>query len=256
MKQMLCNKKYSGIFWAIILAGIFVGISLFGMQIFSGAQWYLFSSTLRYVFGFIILFLIKKIYGRTMKEVLSMKGSKIALAAGIGFLFYFLYFILRLCLGMQAISGLTAGIFLSKIILQQIATGFYEELNYRALILEGYFYGTQNVKNKLLYAFISFVLFGAVHVVSGWNTYAFLMSGAIGFVFAVMYLKSRNILLPMILHFIYDIFANLQDYVEWNNSTLFINLCSICDIVLVIMFVVSFVMLLGKDHLSIMEQKA
>ena len=35
------------------------------------------------------------------------------------------------------LSGIGAGV--SRIILQQIATGFYEELNYRFLILEGYF---------------------------------------------------------------------------------------------------------------------
>lgn len=247
MKKILCNKKYAGILWAIVIASVFVGISLWGMQFLSGTPWFIFSSILRFVFGFIILYTVKKIYGRPIKDVLSIKGSKLALVAGSGFVVYFLYYLLVCCSGIKSITGLTVGLFISKIVLQQIATGFYEELNYRVLVLEGYFYGTKDVKNKLIYAFTSFLLFGAVHVVNGWNTYAFLQTGAIGFAFAVMYLKSRNILLPMILHFIYDIFANLTDYTEWNNSTFFVNLNSIFEIALIIMFVISLVILLRKE---------
>lgn len=82
MKQMLYNKKYSGIILAIIIASVFVGISLCMRQVLSGAFWFLFSSILRVVFGFIILFLLKKIYGRSIKDVLSIKGSKMVLVKG------------------------------------------------------------------------------------------------------------------------------------------------------------------------------
>lgn len=163
-----------------------------------------------------------------------MKGSKHALVAGSGFVVYFIYYLFVWCSGIKSIMGLTIGLFISRVILQQIATGFYEELNYRVLILEGYFYGAQNTKNKLMYGFVSFLLFGAVHVVNGWSTYSFLQTGIIGFAFAVMYLKSRNILLPMLLHFVYDIFAVMTDYIEWNNSTLFVNMNSIFEIVLIL----------------------
>ena len=99
------------------------------------------------------------------------------------------------------------------------------------------------------YDFTSFFLFGAVHVVTGLNMYRFLQTGTIGFAFAVIYLKSGNVLIPMILHFLYDIFANLTDYATWNNSPLFINLNSIFDIVLLLLFVTSLLLLLrkGKD---------
>lgn len=171
IKQILYNKKYSGILWAIIVGGIFTGISLGMRQVLSGNSWYLFNSILRLLFGFIILFVAKKIYGRTVKDVLSINGSKTALIAGSAFLFYFVYYVIAVCLGIKSITGLTIGLLISRLILQQISTGFYEELNYRVLILEGYFYGTQNIKNKLLYAFLSFVFFGAVHIVNGWDTY-------------------------------------------------------------------------------------
>lgn len=116
--------------------------------------------------------------------------------------------------------------------------------------MEGYFYSTQNSKNKLIYGFISFLLFGAGHVVNGWSTYSFLQTGAIGFSFAVMYLKSGNIVIPMILHFIYDVFANLTGYVEWNKSTLFVNMNSLFDLMLIVMFVISFVILLMESKMD------
>lgn len=244
--KILCNKKYSGILWAILLASVFVGISLGVNQFLKGTAWYIFSSLLRFIFGFIILFIVKKLYGRPIKEVLSIKGSKKALIAGSGFIIFFLYYLIVWCSGIESITGLTIGLLISKVILQQIATGFYEELNYRVLVLEGYFYGAQNIRNKLLYGFMSFLLFGAVHVVDGWSTYRFLQTGVIGFVFAVMYLKSRNILLPMILHFIYDIFANLAAFIQWNDSPLFVNMNSVFSIMLGVMFVISFILLLRR----------
>ena len=59
----------------------------------------------------------------------------------------------------------------------------------------------------------------------------------------------------MILHFIYDVFANLTSYIEWNNSTLFVTMNSMFDIMLIIMFVISFIMLLvytkrDKDNIA------
>ena len=250
MRNIWCNKQYSGILWAITLACIFVAISLWGVQFLSGVPWYIFSSALRFIFGFIILFVVNKLYDRPFKDVLSMKRNKAAFLAGSGFVVFFIYYLLVWCSGIASIAGLTSGLFISKIILQQIATGFYEELNYRVLVLEGYFHGAQNTKNRLLYGFVSFLLFASVHVIDGWSTSQFLLSGVIGFSFAVMYLKSRNILLPMFFHFIYDIFANLASFIEWNQSPVFVNLNSISDIVLIVMFVISFIMLLtkGKDN--------
>ncbi len=245
MEKMLCNKKYSGILWAIAVAGLFVIISLLGLQYLAGTAWYLFSSALRFAFGFLILFIANRLYDVLPAKVLSVKGSKKALLAGSPFLFFLLYYIVVWCSGIKSINGLTTGILVSRVILQQIATGFYEELNYRFLVLEGYFYGSQNAKNKLLYGFISFLLFGAVHVVDGWSTYRFLQTGAIGFAFAVMYLKSGNIVIPMALHFIYDVFANLSAYIEWNNSTLFVNMNAIFSVCLIIMFAASVIILLA-----------
>ncbi len=247
MRKILCSKKYSGILWAVVIAGVFVMVSLLGMQFFQGTDWYIFSSALRIIFGFIILFVIRKIYKKTSREVLSPKKSSAALIAGSGFIVYFIFYLLVWSSGIKAVTEMTIGLLFSRIILQQAATGFYEELNYRVLILEGYFYGNKNVSSKLVYAFASFLLFGSVHVVTGWSLYTFLQTGTIGFAFAVMYMKSGNILIPMILHFVYDIFANLTSYIEWNNSPLFVSLNSLFEIPLIIMFVLSILILLKKE---------
>ena len=199
-------------------------------------------------FGIFILLLAKNLYDTPIKEILRMDASRKALIAGSGFLLFFLYYIILWCSGFQAITGLSAGLLLSKVILQQIATGFYEELNYRFLVLKGYFYGPQNGKNKLLYGLTSFLLFGAVHVVDGWSTYRFLQTGIIGFAFAVMYLKSGNIVVPMILHFLYDVFANLTPFMEWNNSAVVVRLNSAFPLMLALMFIISLIMLLRKDN--------
>lgn len=251
MENILKNKKYSGIFAAVIIASVFVGISLLVNNFIHGVPWFCFSGALRLIFGLLILITGKKLYGNSIKEIFSLDRGKVAIIAGLGFIVYFIYYLIDLSLGIKAITDLTLGVFISKIILQQITTGFYEELNYRYLILEGYFYGKKSVGNRLIYAFLSFILFGLVHVITGWDAYVFLQTGVIGFAFAVMYLKSRNIVVPMLFHFVYDIFANFASFVEWNDSLLFSSVNAVFEIVIVIMFILSLIMLIRKETLEI-----
>ena len=250
MKKLLQDKRYAGIFWAVIISATFAAISFSAIRFLSGTPWFLFSSILRVVFGFIVLFAVKKIYGKTAKEVLSLKGSKKALVAGAGFIIYFVYYVTVWCLGIRTIKGLSVGLLITQIFLQQITTGFYEELHYRVLILEGYFHGPQNTRNKLLYGFINFLVFGFIHVMTGWDTYRFILTGAIGFALGVIYLKSGNVFVPMVLHFVYDIFANLTDYIEWNGTKLFaiMNSYEVFYSVLIVMVAVSLVILLRKEE--------
>lgn len=252
MKKALTDQRYVGIFAAILFAAAFLGISIFVHEhtriISNPTHWYLFSSILRAVFGMAILFFVRKIYGKTPKQALGFHNTKVALVSAAGFLIFFVYYLFDYAAGFNTIVGLSAGLLVSKVLLQQITTGFYEELNYRLLILEGYFYGKPSVGRKLAYALISFVAFGLIHVITGWSTYGFLHTGAVGFAFAVIYLNSGNMMLPMLLHFVYDIFANLADYVEWNQSLLFVAVNSVFEIMLAIMFLVSFLLLFRKDQ--------
>ena len=69
----------------------------------------------------------------------------------------------------------------------------------------------------------------------------FLSVRGIGFTFAVIYLKSGNIVIPMLLHFIYDIPTNMTSYIEWKDASLLARMHSGRDIAVAIMFLVSLV---------------
>lgn len=246
---MFKDKRYVGILWVLILELPFVLLSFAGQKFLSGTYWFLFSSALRLIFGILALFIMHRIYGKGIKDILHFRNWKQALLAGSGFLIYFLYYLILLCAGCKSVTGLTVGLFFSHILLQQITTGFYEELYARALLLEGYFYQKkQTAKTKLLYASMAFLFFGLAHVITGWDLYTFVFTGIIGFTFAVIYLKSHNIVIPMILHAVYDIFANLTSYIEWNDSALFHGINALFYVVLGLMFMVSVVFLFKKER--------
>ena len=247
MKSILTDKRWIGIFSAIAIGAVFIGISLAVMNFLHGTPWFIFSSILRILFGIAILILSGKIYGRSPKELLAFSNGKAAFISGIGFLLYFVCDLFIIAAGFGGFVEIPIGILLSKVFLQQITTGFYEELNYRFLILEGYQYGKKSAGRKIIYALISFVLFGLLHVVTGWDTYRFLQTGAIGFAFAVIFLNSGNLILPMILHAIYDICAHLTNYINWNDSAIYTTLNSLFEVVIAVMFLVSFVLLFRKE---------
>lgn len=146
--------------------------------------------------------------------------------------------------GFGGITGLTPGIFLSRVLLQQIAAGFYEELNYRYLLLNGIRHAKSSLKAKLLFTLGSAVLFGLLHCVTGWSTYTFLQTGAIGFAFAVIFVVSGSMAVPMLLHFLYDVIANLAPFITWNHTPLFDGLNAAFEIMLAVMFTASLVTLI------------
>ena len=72
----------------------------------------------------------------------------------------------------------------------------------------------------------------------------------VGFAFAVIFVKSGNIVVPMISHFIYDIFARTAPYVEWNHNPVFDNMNSIFGIMLAVMVVISAVILILPEKIK------
>lgn len=128
--KILTNKKYSGFIWHLLFAGLFIGLSLLFLEFTEGVKWYLISAALRIIFGTAILIVSSQLFDRKISEILSFKNTKGAILAGVGFLLYFVYYFITVVSGVGEITGLTAGIFLTRIILQQASTGFYEEMNY------------------------------------------------------------------------------------------------------------------------------
>ncbi len=247
MRKIFMDRRFSGYIWHFLFAGLFIGLSLYISEYTKGVTWYLISSLLRIIFGITILIVSAGLFERKIPDILSFSKTKEAIFAGIGFLIFFLYDGFVVISGIGKITGLTTGILLSRIILQQATTGFYEELNYRFLLLEGLKYTEDKVGTKSMCVMISAILFGLLHCVTGWNTYTFFQTGAIGFAFAVIFVKSGNILIPMILHFVYDVIANTAGFVEWNHTSVFDNLSSIFPIMLAIMFVISAVILIVPE---------
>ena len=241
-------KKFGGIIAAVILTVIFIIVSKIGLKFLEDSAWYVYSSILRIIFGCIAIFLLNRLYSRSIKSIFTNHSPKAAIVSGIGFLIYALYFIIAIWIGYipVKITGLTVSLFLSRILLQQITTGFYEEALNRGLLLEGFFCTDRGKIGKLIYAFASFILFGLIHVTSGWNTYTFLYTGTIGFSFAAIYLNTHNLILPMIMHFVFDIFANMAYYMQFNDSPAFNAFYSANEVMIGAMFVISLVMLLKE----------
>ncbi len=248
-------KQDIGILFSILFVGVFLVIDAILAPYFDGANWYIVSSIERLVFGIVELFIFVRVFKKERwTEVINFKRFKKGLVVGSGLVLIIVFDAIYLLIGAKSFINTTFMIVISCLLFQQITTAFWEELACRAFLLEGYFNKEdRNKKTRLKYAFFSFIFFGFIHVI-GCNDlwfalYRFFITGIMGFVYASIYLYSRNILVPMLLHFIYDVFVNARIFVaEWNDSVLF----TIWDnyvyfIVMGIMVVVSYVYLI-KDE--------
>lgn len=221
-------KDNIGIVYCVVFYIIFYALAILLKPYLDGAQWYMESSIQRFVFGVLELFIFVKLYKKdSWKNVINFRNSKKALAAGTGIIILIIFYAIYLAIGMKSFIDTTFSIVIWCLFFQQLTTGFWEELTLRAFVLEGYFaVENRTWKTRLGYACLSFVLFGLVHAVEcdsfSFALYRFILTGIMGFAFASIYLYSHNILIPMLLHFIYDIFANTPVFVEeWNQGTLF-----------------------------------
>lgn len=244
MRKILWNKRYGGFIWHFIFTLPFIGLSLLFLQFTEGPVWFLISSILRILFGAGILFTACKLFETSPSEILANKNMKGAFIASAGFLLFFLFLLVQIVSGFGKITGLTLGIFLTRVLFQQLTTGFYEEINYRFLLLEGLKHTKNTISMKLVYVFISSVLFGVLHCITQWDTYTFLTTGAIGFAFAVIFVKSGNIVLPMIFHFVYDFIIHIVAFMEWRHNAFFDGICSCAEAAYAVMFVVSLIILI------------
>ena len=247
--NLLKDKRWCGILLTFPIFFAFIVLSDITLKLPHGTLRFLINSLQRLAFGCLTMYLIKRIYGKKVKDIFSFKNIKYAFIISAEFLLYFIYYLVTLGTGVYSVQGLTVGLLISHIILMQLATGFFEEIFFRNLVCEGYRFTKGGFPIKLTYALISAVLFGTVHVLTGWNTFKFLGTGAFGFAMAVVYLQSGNILLPMIFHFVLDIFANLAgSYIIFNNSSLFSFLNSHFSVIQAVMFAVSFILLISKGR--------
>lgn len=212
-------KQDFGILLCAALYGIFRFVAQNTSPCFEGTACYLYSSVQRLLFGL------------------------------AGLILFIILLAFKMAIGIHSFYNTTWTVYFSYLLCLQLATGFWEELAFRAFLLEGYFQRKHATwKCRLTYACISFFFFGFIHAMDcgsisdAGNT--FMVTGILGFVFAAMYLHSHNILAPMLLHFIYDIFANFPQFAEqWNDASplfLLVNNC-LLPVSFVFMLVVSFI---------------
>ena len=246
------SRQWVGIMIALGLSVLFFFLVFYGpRQTVLNA--FLYNCTLRIIFGLAVLRIARKLYGRLVPEILSSRENGPALIAGAGAVLYTLYHLFCVFALLSApgasFSGLTSELIFIDLFLLQITTGFYEELCYRLLVCEGYFHGPRTLCRKLLYALISFGIFGALHLCTSLSFATFLYTGAVGLAFAVIYLNTRNIVIPMFLHFILDVFIHLQNYVP-ADGTLFITSDTCLTIMVLLMIFISLVTLIRPVSLS------
>lgn len=220
------KKKDIGILFCIIFYSLFIAVSNMLKPYFDGAYWYLVSSMQRMLFGIMELFVFVKLYKKeTWTEVIHFRNFKYGMFASIGMFLYLPFEIITYyIIGAKEWMSTTIPIVVSCLLFQQFATGFWEELTFRAFVCEGYYQrNSVTAKNRLVYAFISFMVFGIVHAIECDSLeiaiYRFITTGTWGFAFASVYLYTHNILAAMFMHFFTDIFLNIPTFIaEWNDS--------------------------------------
>lgn len=247
--------KDIGILLCILFYICFLAIARIAKPYLDGADWYLFSSLQRIVFGVVELFLFIKIFHRDKwTDVINFIHFKDGIRAGSGALLYTILLALVIAIGTGALINTTFAILFSCLICQQATTGFWEELTFRTFLLEGYANKVKrNWSCRLAYAGISFLVFGLIHAIEcdnfGDAVDRLITTGIWGFIYATVYLYSHNILVPMLLHFIYDIPANFQQFVAaWNEkSQLFYVLNNyVLTTAFILMIIFSFIFVIKK----------
>lgn len=218
--------KDIGIILCILFYICFMAITYAVKPYLDGADWYFFSSLQRLLFGLVELAIFIKIFHKEKwTDVINFRHFKDGIRVGSGVILYTILLTIVTAIGIGSLVNTTFAILFSCLICQQITTGFWEELTFRAFVLEGYFNKTKKSWwCRLAYASMSFIFFGLVHAIEcdnfGDAIDVFIMTGTLGFVFAAIYLYSHNILVPMLLHFIYDIPANFQQFIDvWNEES-------------------------------------
>lgn len=206
----------------------------------------------RVLYGVVTVVFVKKLYHRSVPEIFHLNNSRKALCMAAGEFVFLTGLIVVNGVGcdfryLHALN-LTVALLLLEIVLYPLVVGFFEEILFRVFMLDGYFYcKKQSRMNRLVYVIIGTVIFGAVHYTEG-EPIRILLAGAGGVAFTTIYLKTRNLVIPMLLHAIHDMYTfYCGSYLVYNWTPKKIEFNNSMHIVLpIVSIVVSLVILLWE----------
>lgn len=248
-------KKNFGILLCIVFVVIFDVISYALKPYFYGTGWYLISSLQRFIFFALELFIFMKLFRKSaVSEVLHLKGFRQGLFAGIAMLLYVPFDFITYCiLGANGWMSVSIPMIISCLFFQQITTGLWEEITFRVFVCEGYYQSeNKTARNRIIYAVISFLIFGLVHAVECNSfevaTYRFLSTGIWGFAFAAVYIYTHNFFVVAFLHFITDVFLNIPNFISDYKDTVALTIMDnyVLWVVRVIILIVAVIFLIKK----------
>lgn len=212
-----------GVFGGILISLAFLFATLIFRAPFRGMASLVVDGILRIAFGTATLLLfVKRFQKGKWTDVIHVRNFKAGLPAAIGIVLLTLFLALQIATGAKSME-IPSQIFFGEIFLQQITTGYFEEMLFRAYLMEGYYSGLsaeeRTWKQRLYYSFLSALIFGAVHLSGAGSPITPVFAAVGGFIYASAYLYSHNILACMLLHFVYDAFAHCPKYVnEWDEA--------------------------------------
>ena len=190
------------------------------------ADQYLADSVVRVIFGVLALMLLVKCFDRDFCPR-TIHGRNIGAAVLAGAVEIVLIGILVILIthateaDWQEFRAVPGKLLFARLIAQQLTTGFFEEVTYRGLLLEGYFQSSEKtVSARLLYGLLSFFVFGALHIIGGGGLERFIFTGIFGLSMAAVYLHSGNLLMPMMLHFLHDLLAHTCSMFTYEGTNL------------------------------------
>lgn len=224
MEDSRPELRRGGVFDSILIFLAYLFTTIFLRAPFRGVTSLVVDCILRIVFGTAALLLfVKRFQKGKWSNVIHFRNFKAGLPAATGILLLTLFTILQIAAGAKSVE-ISAQIIFADIFLLQITTGYWEEMVFRAYLMEGYYSGLsaeeRTWKQRLYYSVVSALIFGALHIPGGSLLLVVFCMG-FGFICASVYLYSHNILVCMLLHFVYDVFANLRGYaVEWDETSL------------------------------------
>lgn len=244
---MIINKKYAGLIWAMIIWCLYFGAVFLTTKTAEGNILYIYNIIIKILFCTAAFIAVRKIYERKAAEIFSKKNSGKALLTGIGFTVFLIYYLIITISGLTSFKTISATQ-LTLTIVSYAVSVLFEEILFRVLILEGY-HSSENKgwKVTLAFAAVNFTVYGAVHI-SGRNAaYSFLLSGTIGLSMSVIYMKTRNITIPLLLQSVYCMLSVIQNISEWGASEFLIRMLSIYYFIVSVMGVLSSIMLFKDD---------